>query len=822
MGIKTQVLRRRIGIARADVRAADYAMALRLEEKGYSNMEIGRRMNRNESSVRALLDPALKERSEIAKATSEVLKKSIDKYNFIDVGLGIENHLGISNTKLQLAVERLKDEGYPIHYLKVPQAGTGKYTSYKVLGFQGSTWLECNAAKDKIKMPTDWNSRDGGRTYLGLNPIQNVDSKSIFIRYKEDGGSEKDGVIELRRGVDELSLGNNHYAQVRIGVDGTHFMKGMAIYGDNIPEGYNIVYNTNKGKNVPAEKVFKSMVVNPDTGEIDLDNPFGSAVKREGQRGALNILNEEGDWADWRSKNTLSAQMLSKQKPKLIKTQLDETFNMKTEELDEIMSLTNPSVKKKLLDSFAGDCDASAVHLLAASLPRQGSHVMLPFPTMKEDQIYAPNYNDGEHVVLIRYPHGGTFEIPELIVNNKFEDAKNILGRAQDAIGIHPKVAERLSGADFDGDSVLVIPTNGRTITTSSPLKGLLNFDPKSRYPEYPGMVPLEAKRVPRVMGDISNLITDMTIRGADDKEIAAAVRHSMVVIDAEKHKLNYKQSAIDNNIAALKKKYQGKETAGASTLISKAGSEKRVLERKDYFKIDPITGKKVYERTNATYTNKKGKVIEKTTLTTRMAEEEDAFKLSSGTIQENIYAEYANKLKSMANKVRLISLNTAVAQYSPSANKTYHEEVLSLKAKLNIAQMNAPIERQAQLFANKVITSKFHSNPNLSKDAKKKIKGLALVEARYRTFAKKERIIITPKEWEAIQAHAVSNNVLKKILDNTDLEKIREYATPRTTTGLTPAKLAIARARAANGYTQAEIALSLGVSTSLLAKELK
>ena len=67
---------------------------------------------------------------------------------------------------------------------------------------------------------------------------------------------------------------------------------------------------------------------------------------------------------------------------------------------------------------------------------------------------------NGERVVLIRHPHGGTFEIPELTVNNKNPDARKIVGtiKSQDAIGIHHKVAEHLSGADFDGDTVLVIP----------------------------------------------------------------------------------------------------------------------------------------------------------------------------------------------------------------------------------------------------------------------------------------------------------------------------------------------------------------------------
>ena len=48
-------------------------------------------------------------------------------------------------------------------------------------------------------------------------------------------------------------------------------------------------------------------------------------------------------------------------------------------------------------------------------------------------------------------------------------------------------------------------------------------------------------------MGDVSNLITDMTIKGANNDELARAVRHSMVVIDSEKHNLDVKASARDN-----------------------------------------------------------------------------------------------------------------------------------------------------------------------------------------------------------------------------------------------------------------------------------
>jgi len=812
LGIKTSELRAKKSLAVAEKRKADTAMAIRLKDKGYSNVEIGRKMGRNESSVRALLDPVLQERSEMTIATANMLKDSIATKGYIDVGLGVENHIGVSRTKLKTALAVLKEEGYEIHYLQVEQAGTGKKTTLMVAAAPGTPWKEVNDHKDQIQMPTEFHSKDGGRTFYGLEPIKNVDSNKVMIRYKEEGGADKDGVIELRRGVDDLSLGNSKYAQVRIGVDGKYFLKGMAMYADNLPDGVDIVYNSNKTKDTPKEKVFKPMTDDP-------DNPFGAAIKAGGQRGALNIVNEEGDWAKW-SKN-LSSQVLSKQPHSLIKQQLELSLNSKKEEFEEIMSLTNPAVKKALLLSFADDCDASAVHLKAAALPRQMSHVILPFPKMKEDQIFAPNYRDGEQVVLIRHPHGGTFEIPQLTVNNKQPLIRRLIGNAKDAVGIHPKVAEQLSGADFDGDSVIVIPTNGKTIKRSSPLKALQNFNPKEAYPAYDGMPKMTDKTKQMKMGDISNLITDMTIKGANDTEIARAVKHSMVVIDAEKHNLNYKQSYIDNGVAALKKKYQGSEKAGASTLISKASSEKRVPDRKDQYKIDPKTGKKIYEYTGESYVNKKGVLVKKTIKSTKMDEIDDARKLSSGTLKENTYANYANDLKSLANKARKTLVETKAITYSPSANKTYAKEVASLKAQLNIALKNAPIERQAQLFANKVVAAKKEANPDIDFKTLQKIKGQAITEARSRVGAGKQRIDIKPKEWEAIQAGALSNNTLVQVLKNTDLDKVKTLATPRTSTTLTPAKLALAKSRSAAGYTQSEIADSLGISTTVLAKAL-
>ena len=833
LGMTTSKLRAKKSIAKAEIRKADSAEALRLKNKGYSNVAIGERMGINESSVRALLNPALQQRSETAEATANLLKDNINKRGYIDVGVGVERYLGVSRTKLKTSIEMLKEEGYTTHFLSVEQLGTGKKTSLMVLAAPDTPYQEVYKNKDKISVPTVVYEPDGTRSNLGVIDPVSVSSDRIQVRYAEDGGKYKDGVIELRRGVDDISLGNAKYAQVRIAVDGTHYLKGMAMYSDDMPKGVDIIFNTNKHKDTPKMDTFKKM-------KEDDDNPFGATIKNENelilaqryyidkngnkQLSALNIVNEEGNWGNW--SKSLSSQMLSKQSPSLAKKQLDIAFNIKKEEYDEIMALTNPVVKKKLLESFADDCDASAVHLKAAALPRQGSHVILPFPNMKENEIYAPHYRDGETVVLIRYPHGGKFEIPQLTVNNKHPEANKLIHNAKDAVGINSKVAERLSGADFDGDSVLVIPNNSKAIKTSPRLNDLKDFDPKEAYPAYEGMKRMTSREKGLKMGDVSNLITDMTIKGATDDELCRAVRHSMVVIDAEKHNLNYKQSYIDHGIGELKKKYQGSERSGAATLISKASSEERVYSRKLKRNTNNMTpeeleayksGKKVYEYTGETYTNKQGKVIKRTMESTKMAEADDAFKLSSGTVMESHYATYANKLKSMANSARKTILDTKNIEYSPSAKKTYAKEVASLNAQLNVALKNAPLERQAQLLANTVVAAKRRDNPNMDNDEVKKIKGQALAEARNRVGAKKTMVNITPKEWEAIQAGAISSNKLTQILNNTDLDKVKQMATPRTTTTMTPAKIARAKSLIASGHSTSEVADALGVSVSTL-----
>lgn len=835
----TTQLRVAYSVARNERRRLDVATAKSLKEDGLNISEIGRKMGINESSVRSLLNEDSERRMNQAEATAEILKRELENKKVLDVGAGVAREMGVSDKTLQEAIYMLEAEGVLIRDGVGIQTGPGKQTNTAIVRDPSVSLRDIYQDTSLIKPVGEYHSTDGGFTYDKREYPSSIDSDRIKIRYGDEGGSQKDGVIEIRRGVDDLDLGNSHYAQVRIMVDGTHYMKGMAMYSDDIPDGVDVVFNTNKSSGTPKIKVLKPISDDP-------DNPFGAYIKADGQSwyidkdgnkklSAINKLKEEGDW-DTMSRN-LSSQFLSKQPMQLIKKQLNLTYADKQAEYDEIMSLINPTVKKKLLLDFADECDSATVHLKAAALPRQETRVILPITQLKDTEVYAPYLKNGEQVALVRYPHGGTFEIPVLTVNNKNSSAKSILGNVKDAIGINSKVAERLSGADFDGDTVIVIPVNDKVRVKSTPaLKDLEGFDPKTQYkiPEgNPNNVKLLSEtQKQREMGIVSNLITDMTLQGAPESDIARAVKHSMVVIDATKHGLDYKQSERDNGIAELKSTYQKKYdsdgnvigSGGASTLLSRRKQTTDVPERQGSGRIDPDTGKVVYNESGRTYVNKKGQTVQATTKVPTTLVVDDVRTLSSGTPQENAYADYANKMKALANQARKEYVTTGRLTYSSSAAKTYKEEVDALDAKLHLAQSNAPRERQAQAIANSVVKAKTQANPDITKDELNKIKKAAIYDARASVGAsgKETRINITDKEWEAIQAGAISDSKLSSILRYTDPDRVRELAMPKTTTQVSQAKANKIAAMSASGHTIAEIAEATGLSTSTVSQYIK
>lgn len=892
-------LKVRIGIEEKEERKTLMERAVKLYDQYGNKSEVARIMGKSESTIRSLLDPVKAERTLRYENTAEMLKEAMKNNGWpMDVGAGTEVHLGCTKTTKDTAIAMLEAEGYVKTKISIP-TGPNTNTVTVVLAPPGTLKSDIQKMKYDLKQVVTFTPDEGAHWWVPEFP-SNLDSKRVYVRYKEEGGSEKDGVIELRPNVDDISLGGPRYAQVRIAVDGTNYLKGMALYSYDIPEGYDVVYNTNKKKGTPlidknatydpekdvwhGSEVAKRLKINKATGEVDRDNPFGALIKnpkemdgvvtaggqrkyigKDGQEylSPVNRLRDEGEWDTW-SRN-LSSQFLSKQPLKLITQQMDLSVASKRNELDEIMALINPVIKKKLLQQYADSCDANASSLSAKGFKKQAFQVLLPITDMKDTEIYAPNYKDGDVVALVRYPHGGIFEIPVLKVNNRQGTAKNIMGDSKDAVGISSKTAEILSGADFDGDTALVIPmaSNRLKISYSKQLENLKNFDPKVLY-KLPEDAPKMNKKTKQLeMGAVSNLITDMTVAGADFSEIARAVKHSMVVIDAEKHHLDYKRSAKDNNIRALKKEYQetvddqGRVHSGASTILSRAGAEARTDTRKEVTNTK-IMAPEELDRWNAGYRvwRSKGETLkEKITDPKKMTSEElEMYKSGKSVYRETdkpkqikvtqmdlvdnamdlvrdknnpkevAYANYANSLKSLALEARKESRAIETVPASPSAKKIYAKEVNDLKEKVKKAESNAPKERQARALAASMASEKFRDNPDMDYEHKSREQARCLTVARAIVGAKKKFVEITDREWEAIQANAVSTNLLTRILDNTDQDAFKKRATPKNYgSTLTVSRINFIKAMKATGmYTQAEIAEYLGISKNMVSAALK
>lgn len=823
LGMNTTQFRNKVTRANSEKKRIINNHIYNQADKGMKNTEIAKELGISEGSVRNALKNRNKVKENQLENIADVLRESVDKHGYLDIGPGAEIQLGVARTKLDAAIDMLEDEeGLYRHnmYAKRLQNNSRSLT-VKVLTREPDI-VEVLKNSDKIRTLEAW-TEDGGTTIHKLANPKSIDWDRVKIRYGDEGGSDKDGVIELRRGVDDLDLGTKKYAQVRIAVGGTHYLKGMAMYSDDIPKGHDIVFNTNKPSSKAKEDVLKELKDNS-------FNVFGATIQK--QRGALNIVNEEGDWNTWSSK--LSAQFLSKQPLSLIKERLDVTYDDLVAEKTMINSLTNPVVKAHLMESYADGLGSKARHLKVKGMANTKSHVLLPFPDMNPTEVYAPRYKDGDRVVLVRYPHGGIFEIPELVVNNK-GPAKKTISNALDAIGIHPSVAQKLSGADFDGDTVSVIPNNQGKIKSKATIKELQDFDPIAKYQVSKDDPAMLRKRNPKTgkmesigltitpehkqkeMGIVSNLITDMTIKGAPTSEIIRAVKHSMVVIDAEKHKLDYKQSAKDNRIAELQKTYQthtdpitGKEKGGASTIISQSKTIIKQVGGKKVEVTDPKTGK----TKTIIQGGKDIPLIEYVS---------DVSKLSSGTHKEDAYVDYIKKVQVLDNKTRKEMAAIKMPKRDPDASTKYADEVKSLNEKLNVALLNAPRERQAQLLA----TKEYHKtlkemNYNMDKDQKKKLKSQVIQDAREKTGAKKELVDITDKEWEAIQSNAISPDRLKKILNNTDMDRVQQLAMPKESVSIAPNKLSRANALLNKGYTYAQVAEALGTSVSALHANLK
>lgn len=845
-GLTTTELRANISTANLIQKQDRIARVENMKKSGMSNMEISRETGYPESTVRSLLAPSAKVRSDQLVQVADLLKARVDKDGYIDIGKGNWHLLGISKTKFDTAVAMLTNQGYEVHTVPVPQVTGSHDTRVRVLTKPGTDWATTNRNKHLIK-PIEAFSNDGGKTFKLVDEPLRVDPKRVDVVWGPEGGSQNDGVIFVRPGVPDLHLGGASYAQVRIAVGKDRYLKGMAVMKEGLPPGVDLQFNTNKPRSANKLDAMKEIKTGGDPIER-----FGAVyrqlvdMKTGKVNSALNIVNDENNWDDW--SKSLASQMLSKQKPDFVKRQLDVTYAKKKAQLDEIMALTNPVVKKMMLESYADSMDSSSVHLKAAALPRQKTHVILPINSLKDNEVYAPGYRNGESVVLIRYPHGGKFEIPELVVNNGNREGARLIGaNARAAIGINANVANRLSGADYDGDTVVVIPNDKKRISSEKPLPGLRNFDPQIEYrgkDDKGNMLPGVRKmtNTQTEMGKISNLITDMTIAGATHSELERAVKHSMVVIDAEKHGLDHRRSAQENAISALRKKYQPGKHGGAATIISRTGKTVEIPEMKrrsmaDGGPIDPKTGEIVWVPSGRTkpklvknpVTGEDEWIQEPKTMKVEKGSRmpgtnvKDAFDLVStnATPIERHYADYSNRVRGLANEARKAQLKIKEPHVNPSAKAAFKPEVESLRAKLKLAQSNSPRERQAQIAARTIIKMNREANPDMTTEQRKRMESNALRTARERMGAKPDKVVITEREWLAIQNGALGSSVLREILTKADMRQVQQLATPKTKTLMQPHNEAKAKALLAAGYTRAEVADELGVSVSTLDRAL-
>jgi len=862
------------------------AQAQSMINSGMTKKAVAQKMGIRDSTLASWLNPKSLERVNAAQNTADFLEEQLKKKRMLDVGEGVEKELNISKEKLREALSILESKGYAVYGGRVPQAtNPGMKTSLKVLSMPDEEWSDLYNHPEKIQSVKDYVCRvdENGEEHFDKKwqyPAS-LDSKRLMIRYANDvapdghTGVEKDGTIEIRRNVPDLDLRGSHYAQVRIMVDGKKYLKGMAHYSDDLPDGVDVVFNTNKTRD-QADIVLKDIKKDP-------DNPFGALLREKGGQymyeengvrklGLINKTRQEGDWDEWADK--LPSQFLAKQPMALINKQLDLAIKDKKAELADIMAVTNPTVKKSLLEDFAESCDSDAVHMSAAKLPRQKYQVILPVPTLKDNEVYAPNYKDGETLALVRFPHGGLFEIVVAKVNNRNKQGQSIMGKnPSDAIGLNKHNADILSGADFDGDTVMCIPCNDPEFSDTKimhrpPLEALEGFDPKLEY----GYNSPPVKRMERVkqkdgtykeeevthyfrngvefkpmkrtqmeMGKVSNLIMDMTLKGASFDELAMAVRHSMVVIDAEKHHLDWQASEKDNHIAELKKKWQHRvdeddsEHSGASTLITRAKSPTRIAKPTGAPHIDPETGKLYYTESQLkpqTYVDKNGKTQIRTIEVNLLDTVDDARKLISTydknhpdevyarSPKEAAYAQYSNMLRAMANEARKTMVSTPNIEFNRAAEKEYHEEAQHLLSELLLSEMNAPRERMAQLYARGVVLAKKEDNPDMTKKEIKKASNQALVNGRLKFGASRHKIDISPREWEAIQAGAISPTKLTSILKYADPDKVREYATPRSSVTFTAGQKAqIRRMILSEDRPLSEIAEKFNVSVSTINK---
>ena len=880
LGIDSYKLRAKRSIRSNELEVENTEEAWKLHEEGWKNPKIAAKLGVTEGTIRNYLKNHLAQKENKLFRVADGLQEMVDKKRYLDVGPGGEDGFGTTASNFKTAVALLEERGYhryPLHLNRIG-ANTDNQLTMQILCPPDVTYKDMRDHMDEIKSVKDYVIEDGlpKSNQLGLRYPVSVDSNRIEVKFADQGGSDRDGVIQLKRGVEDLGLGSSMYAQVRIAVDGTHYLKGMAVYADpdQFPPGKDIIFNTNKKSGTPimlddpdAKQVFKHL-------EDDPDNPFKAAIKvkdgkvvgqwdytgKDGKehQSPINVVNFEDNWSEW--KKSSPTQFLVNQDPSLIKQQLKIAYDSKVAQFNDIKNYTNPAIKKHLLKEFASECDTAAIELRGAPFLGQQQFAILPVPSLEPNEIYAPMYEEGSKVVSIRYPHQGLIEVVEYTVTHKNKEAKSFMLNAKDAVGIHPNAAKQMSGADYDGDSVVIIPTvsaDGKVINDirkDKAIQELMDFDPNSfERKEGDTFKRISKSYQNRMMGVATNLLQDMKTIGAPREDIIDGVKFCYVIIDSWKHDLNWKAAEKQFRIKELKSRYQGnidpvtgEEKNGASTLITRAKSPIYQPKYNELWQPDKNTGEILYKSTPQMkktwhYDEELGRSVvdgevPKQEKVPMMATVKDARELMSGpdhigTPKERLYAKYANDMKALANEVRREMVNTPTLEMNREAKEEYADEVASLKQKLRGIKENAPKERLATVIYNNIVKTKrnelMEKNPNMSKQERnkemKKVKRLAAVYSRQAVNAKKPKIDITDREWEAMQSGAVSQGTILDVLLNSDSEKIKQRAMPKNQEYIKDSDILRIKAFLAKPESSrpsyAEIAAIIGCSPSTVAR---
>lgn len=124
-----------------------------------------------------------------------------------------------------------------------------------------------------------------------LEPVS-IDKDRVLMKHCE----EKDGLIELRKGVSDISIGDALYAQVIIRYDEDHYIKGMAVYSDDVPTGFDVVVNY--GPKDPVCPMANRCAFSANDHRPIKQQFYDNNTKLS----PINIIALEGDWVEFLKK----------------------------------------------------------------------------------------------------------------------------------------------------------------------------------------------------------------------------------------------------------------------------------------------------------------------------------------------------------------------------------------------------------------------------------------------------------------------------------------------------------------------------------------